>query len=313
MTTCMPSLLTASMLALALLADSAQAQNRVFVAAQGLDSNPCTFAQPCRSFQKAHDTVAAKGEIDVLDPAGYGAVNITKAISIQGHGFAGISAASGNAISISAGPGDNINLRGILIDGVGTGVIGVAFFAGGSLNIQDCLIRDFGAPGNFGILFVPGASSNLTVYDTVISDNLGPSINPGTGIGLIPVANLTAVVERVVMDNNGFGLAVVGSDSNGSINVTVSNSTATHNISGISTVSASASTVVMVRNSTAANNSGSGVSAEGNSIIRVTHSTITGNGVGIATLAGGQVVSFGDNSLAGNTTDGAPTSTIPLQ
>src|SRR5262245_56536857 len=80
----------------------AQAQSRVFVAAQGLDSNPCTFAQPCRSFQKAHDTVVAGGEIDVLDPAGYGAVLITKAISIQGHGFAGLAVPSGDGITVNA-------------------------------------------------------------------------------------------------------------------------------------------------------------------------------------------------------------------
>src|ERR1700686_5098439 len=55
----------------------AQAQ-RVFVSATGSDGNPCTFASPCRSFQHAHDVVAAGGEIDVLDPAGYGALTINK-------------------------------------------------------------------------------------------------------------------------------------------------------------------------------------------------------------------------------------------
>src|SRR5262245_45519587 len=80
----------------------AQAQpTRVFVAAQGSDANPCTFALPCRTFQHAHDVVAANGEIDVLDPAGYGAVTISKSISIQGHGFSGISAPSGNAVTIN--------------------------------------------------------------------------------------------------------------------------------------------------------------------------------------------------------------------
>src|SRR5262245_66228847 len=102
MTKCTPSLVIASMLAFALHAAPAQAQSRVFVAAQGLDSNPCTFAQPCRSFQKAHDTVVAGGEIDVLDPAGYGAVLITKAISIQGHGFAGLAVPSGDGITVNA-------------------------------------------------------------------------------------------------------------------------------------------------------------------------------------------------------------------
>src|SRR5262245_19048586 len=122
----------------------AQAQPaRVFVAAQGLDSNPCTFSQPCRSFQHAHDVVAAGGEIDVLDPAGYGAVTITKAISIQGHGFAGLAVPSGDGITVSPGPIGRINLRGLLLDGIASGGSGITYGGGGSLYIQDCLIRNF--------------------------------------------------------------------------------------------------------------------------------------------------------------------------
>ena len=66
------SAIAASLLAPGLISNPAQAQSRVFVAAQGSDANPCTFAQPCRTFQHAHDVVAAYGEIDALDPAGYG-------------------------------------------------------------------------------------------------------------------------------------------------------------------------------------------------------------------------------------------------
>ena len=68
---------------------SAQEQSRVFVAAQGLDSDPCNFASPCRTFQHAHDVVAANGEIDELGPAGYGP------LSIQGHDFSGMTVPSG--------------------------------------------------------------------------------------------------------------------------------------------------------------------------------------------------------------------------
>src|SRR5262245_43777007 len=101
---------------------------RVFVGAHGSDGNPCTFAPPCRSLQKAHDTVAAAGELDVLAPAGYGALTITRAISIEGHGFAGITAGSGaTAITINTGGGAaaGVNLRGLLIDGVGAGATGI--------------------------------------------------------------------------------------------------------------------------------------------------------------------------------------------
>src|SRR5262249_30217585 len=115
----------------------AQAQPaRVFLSAHGSDANSCSFAAPCRTFQHGHDVVAAGGEIDVLDPAGYGTVTIIKSISIQGHGFAGITTGSGTAITINAGASDKINLRGLLIDGLGTGDTGITFSAGGSLNLQ---------------------------------------------------------------------------------------------------------------------------------------------------------------------------------
>src|SRR5262249_4928433 len=97
------SAIAASLLALTLDITAAQAQPaRVFVSATGNDANSCSFAAPCRTFQHAHAVVAAKGEIDVLDPAGYGPLTVSKSISIQGHGFAGISVASGNAITITA-------------------------------------------------------------------------------------------------------------------------------------------------------------------------------------------------------------------
>src|SRR5262245_18448562 len=123
-----PCLVLAGLLALHLDVAPAQAQPaRVLLSAHGSDSNPCSFAAPCRTFQHGHDVVASGGEIDVLDPAGYGTVAINKSISIQGHSFAGISAPSGNAITIGAGASDKINLRGLLIDGVGTGNSGIAF------------------------------------------------------------------------------------------------------------------------------------------------------------------------------------------
>src|ERR1700686_3438597 len=110
---------------------SAQAQ-RFFVAATGSDGNPCTFASPCRSFQHAHDVASSGGEIDVLDPAGYGALTISKAISIQGHGFSGITVSSGGTgITINA-PGAAVNLNGLLIDGGGVGTNGVLFNIGQS-------------------------------------------------------------------------------------------------------------------------------------------------------------------------------------
>ncbi len=52
---------------------------------------------PCRTFAVALIRTSAGGEIDVLDPAGYGAVNITQSISIvnDGVGVAAIRARLG--------------------------------------------------------------------------------------------------------------------------------------------------------------------------------------------------------------------------
>jgi hypothetical protein len=141
-------------------ATTASAQStRVFVAAQGSDGNPCTFAAPCRTFQHAHNVVAAGGEIDVLDPAGYGAVTISKSISIQGHDFSGISTPiGGTAITINAGANDVVNLRGLIVEGAGIGNTGIQYNSGGRLNIQNCVVRNL---VQHGMVFVPNGPSHI--------------------------------------------------------------------------------------------------------------------------------------------------------
>jgi hypothetical protein len=286
-----------------------QAQSRVFVAAQGSDGNPCSFALPCRSFQHAHDVVASGGEIDVLDPAGYGALTITKAISIQGHGFAGLAVPSGDGITINAGAADKINLRGLLLDGIGSGQQGVVFNSGGTLAIQDCLIRNFALAG---ILFTPTTSSALLVSDTHVAANSLSGIN----VSPLSSVTLTGVIERVVSVGNGAsGIRLAAGSVTATTNFIISESVVSANAgNGVTVAGAGGQITVMVWHSAIANNAVNGLSASGNTgMIRVTKSTITGNGTGIATASSGQIISFGDNSLAGNTTDGAPTSTIALQ
>ena len=311
------SLLTLAAFALvcSMHASPAQAQ-RVFVAGTGSDSNPCSFASPCRTFQHAHDTAAPDGEIDVLDPAGYGSIVITKPISIQGHGFSGISGsnAMGCAITINIPSAPTrVNLRGLLIDGVGSGGCGINFQSGTSLSIQECMIRNFGALGaGIGINFVPTSSSDLFVSDTLISDsNQGILIRP---LGSIV---LTGLLERVDVEHSqNDAIDVNGTSSSGAtINVTIAGSAITksggNGILALASPTPAATTVVMVRDSTIANNVGTGVTAQGSpALINITRSTITGNGTGLAASSSGQIVSFGDNSLAGNTADGAPTTTI---
>src|SRR5579872_3945308 len=142
------SLFAATLAALWFCQSPAQALvSRAWVSGHGADAAGCgSPAAPCRSFQYVHDhIIAAGGEIDVLDPAGYGAISITKALSIvnDGVGTAGVQAASGTAIAINAGSSDSVSLRGLNIDGLGTAANGVAFNSGGGLNIVNCVIRHF--------------------------------------------------------------------------------------------------------------------------------------------------------------------------
>src|SRR5256885_1578486 len=104
MTKITPGLLTATSLALGLAAAPAQATTfRTFVSAHGSDANACTLTAPCKTFAAAHAQTSPGGIIDVLDPAGYGAVTITKSITIIGRDWASILVTSGNGITINAG------------------------------------------------------------------------------------------------------------------------------------------------------------------------------------------------------------------
>src|SRR5450631_2703673 len=186
-------------LAVALPAVSAQAQNaRSFVSGHGSDAAACTLAAPCRTLAHAFSLTNAGGEIDVLDPAGYGALTINKAISIvnDGVGTAGVIVpSSGIGITVNAGSSDAVSLRGLSIEGGGVGATGIKFNSGASLTVENCVIRHMTADGiDF---FSTTATSALTVSNSLLADN------GGNGIELLPTGSATAVLNRVEVNNNG--------------------------------------------------------------------------------------------------------------
>jgi len=257
-------LVTALAIALAgmLHAGPAQAQ-RVFVSGSGLDTNPCTFASPCRSFQQAFNTVAAAGEIDVLDPAGYGPLTITHGISIQGHDVGGVtqSISGANAITINAGNAA-ITLNGLIIDGAGTGADGIDIVAAASVQILDCVIHHF---ANNGIEFQSSTNpTTLLVSNTVVSDS-----------------------------DYGILLELIASNST---NTTLNATTVNQNNSGVDLDGG----IVMITNSVLSNNNDNGLFASaGTAWLEKT--AATGNGIGVIVM-GGTVNSYGDNDINGNMT-----------
>jgi hypothetical protein len=275
----------------------AQPAKRTFVSAIGSDSNICTvISSPCRTFGAAYALTIPEGEINVLDPAGYGTLTITHGLSIQGRGWASITAQSGNAITITAGPSDNIYLQGLLLDGAGTGANGIVLNTGKSLIIDHCVVRDL---TNNGIAFQPNASSSLIISDTFVANSKG-----GNGIVVAPTGSgaVTAVFTRVEADNNGDGMLVDSTLYLGTeFNTTAADSVAAGNSgAGFKVNSNGTGLSLMMFHSVAANN-GTGITAQGNSAtLRVGQSTVTGNASGWTALLGGVIQSYGDNYINNN-------------
>src|SRR5215471_7008641 len=127
-------------------APAAAQANRTFVSGLGSDSNPCSLGSPCRTFAQAITMTNPGGEITILDPAGYGPVTITKAISIvnDGVGEAEVTTTTANdAITVAAGVNDEVNLRGLTLVGGGVGNNGVTITGGGTVEVETSGIRGF--------------------------------------------------------------------------------------------------------------------------------------------------------------------------
>jgi hypothetical protein len=282
-----------ALLACGLSAAPAQAgPNRTWVSGHGTDSGGCPVTAPCRTFAFALTQTAAGGEIDVLDPAPYGPVIITKAISIvnDGVGVAAIGAGSGHAITINAGASDSVHLRGLTITQIGFG--GILFNTGGNLAIENCVVTG-------GIFILASTSSSFSVSNTIVSNSLGP------GIAVFPTGSavVTGVISKVTANNNSGGIYVLGGK------VTIVDSEASNNKKCVACstpfgVAVSGPATVMVRNVVASNND-IGLWAQDSGILRVAHSVVTGNGTGLSTspASSGKIFSYGDNDIDGNTND----------
>src|SRR5438105_10273478 len=160
--------------------------SRTWVSGVGDDVNPCSRTAPCKTFAGAISKTAAGGEIDALDPGGYGAVTITKAITIDGGGgqVASVLVAGTNGIVVSAASTDVIILRNLQFQGLGpsgnAGLNGISYISGLGLIVEHCNISGFNQNG-INVATTAG-SANLTVHDTYITHNTnGIQLAPSGG------------------------------------------------------------------------------------------------------------------------------------
>jgi hypothetical protein len=311
---------------LALAAAPAQAQAvRTWVSGVGDDVNPCSRTAPCKTFAGAMSKTQGGGEINCLDPAGYGAVTITKSITIDcGETHGSVLASSTNGISINDSLSGNPNtirvvLRGLSINGAGTGssaalgnpgtgLTGVNFTSGASLYMEDVYIQNFNSGTAVGVRFAPAGAARLQM-DNVTVANSGTGATGG-GIRIQPTGaagNARVSLSNVrLVGNAGDALRL---DSTGNTlasrnEVNIENSVISGGAGGVIAVTAagSAQSFINVNDSVLFNNTGVALAVSGtaNSLIRAGGNTIVLNGFATSISGGGQIQSYGDNRTEGN-------------
>lgn len=176
---------------------------RTWVSGVGDDANPCSRTAPCKTFAGAISKTAAFGEINVLDPGGFGAVTITKSISIRAdHVEAGVLVSGTNGIVVSLPAStDRVLLEGLDIEGLGTGLDGVKIIGSGITMIVNCAIRHF--TGN-GVNLVGTATARAVIRDSIITNNAGGFNVAGAGGAATTGLSFTTLYDS----NPSFGIQV---------------------------------------------------------------------------------------------------------
>ena len=288
----------------AALAPLAEAQaTRTWVSGVGDDVNPCSRTAPCKTFAGAISKTAAGGEISVLDPGGYGAVTITKGITINGEGtLASVLNASTNGIivNIAQPTTATVYLHNLSINGAQTGLDGIRVLSGSTVVVENCWI--YGNTGD-GIDVAATAAINLKVNNTTIEDMSGDCVKMSTTSGQV-----VASIDNSRLQNCTNGLTAITN-----VRASVRNTIMSHGTIGVQTTGNDSQVnlddVFVSFFQTALKSNNAGVASR----IRVSDSAITQNATALDTSLGGFIDSFQGNSLMGNTTNGAFSSTTAKQ
>lgn len=261
--------------------------SNTYVSGKGTDTGICPVIEPCATFAYALSVVAAGGMISCLDPGDYGAVTITKAISIDcGRYIGSISSPGTDGIVVNAGANDKISLRNLAINGGGSGGNGIRFLAGRELFLDHIVIQQVTATG---IDIAQTQNTRVTFkHVTITQGTTGIKTNTTTG-------GVNGTLEDILitdMSSHGF--------------------------------EAIANTFLTIKSLNSSNNAGDGAHSDGASVnLVVLDSVVQANNIGFNAVAGSirihdtsmmfnsvnlttNVLSDGTNLSAGNTTTNTP-------
>lgn len=287
-------------------ASIAQAQaSRTWVSGVGDDANPCSRTAPCKTWAGAISKTAPCGEIDALDPGGFGAVTITKSITLDGTGtFASILASLVTGITINVATTDVVTIRGLSIDGFCNGISGIRVLNSmpKAVNVEDCVIFRFSTGRGIDWSTNAGTLGRLNVRNTVIRDNTGDAVGLSTSAGQVKatfancsfLGSANGVHAMANSRATGDHCQFSGNSSNGIL---------ADNTGG-------AIGVMRASNSQIHNNGTNGVNGTGGGVVEINNDDIYNNaGTGALASAGGVVQTFGNNRILANGTDGCATCT----
>jgi hypothetical protein len=304
-----------------LYASPAAAQaTRTWVSGVGDDVNPCSRTAPCKTFPGAISKTAAGGEINCLDPGGFGAVTIVKSMTIDcGETLAGVLVAGTNGVTVNTttDPNSRVVLRGLIIDGGPPGsnsLSAVRVVEAGIVTIENSRLFNFsGTPGRGVTVDGAAANTQLFVINTTIDNNSGGGIvvQPGGGF----TAGVT--LKNVRLLNNGTtAFALSTASGSGALTATIVDTQISGGgvagASGVVAKATASTATILIKSSSIDGNPLFGINANGvGATVRVGDTLITGNGTALNAINTAKLESFGDNDVTGNANPGAFTGTVP--
>jgi hypothetical protein len=217
--------------------------SRTWVSGVGDDVNPCSRTAPCKTYAGAISKTAAGGEISTLDPGGFGAVTITKSITISGDGtLASIFAAGTNGVVVN-GAGIKVVLRNLSIHGFGTGFNAIRIINAASVVVDKVSITSFTQDG------IVADVGNHTVLNSTFT-----GVN---GVAAHTTANLNpALVTSITLENNMFASNGIAVRADGNSSIRMSNNAFYNNLTAFACGVTPGGVLASVGNNRKSNNTG---------------------------------------------------------
>jgi hypothetical protein len=290
---------------------------RTWVSGVGDDANPCSRTAPCKTFAGAISKTARNGEINCLDPGGFGAVTITKSITIDCQGTFGSILNSGtNGVNIpfdSFAAADNrktVRLRNIVINGAATGVNGIRITGGAVTTAGVVIVEDSVIDGEFGgqatgLSDERTGGGELYISNTTIRNAGSFGILVLPGLAAVAGQRIDVAIDNVRVQNSTLG-AVFGSNARAMINRSVFSG---HSQAGIAAGSPHAAVEVNVSNSVISSNAAGVLFTGGTVTFRLASNDITFN----TTALSGATQSYNNNRMEGNGALGTAPTVINLR